>query len=87
VKGADWEVLPVWSRSNSPRLVPEGSATIQVNEVPVRPDQETRAGEDGLLPGTTLCIGAGDQLREIMGDREKPTKKKGPGTRKVSTVL
>ena len=56
VKAADWEVAPVWSRSNSPRDVPPGSATVQVNEVPVSPDQEKRAGEEGLPPGTTLYI-------------------------------
>lgn len=54
VKGADWEVAPVWSRSNSPRLVPAGSVTSQVNEVPVRLDQEKREGEEGLVPETTL---------------------------------
>jgi len=54
VKAADWEVAPVWSRSNSPRDVPAGSVTIQVNVVPVRLDQEKRAGEEGLPPGTTL---------------------------------
>ena len=61
MKGADWEVAPVWSRSSSPRLVPEGSVTSQVNEVPFKPDQEKRAGEEGLLPGTTLCTSTMDQ--------------------------
>jgi hypothetical protein len=51
MKGADCEEAPVESRSNKPRLVPAGTGTIQVNEVPVRPSQEKRAGEEGLSPG------------------------------------
>ena len=86
MKGADWEVLPVLSRRNSPRLVPPGTATIQVNDVPTRLDQEKRAGEEGLFPGTTLCADAGDQLGGMKGDRGNPTKKKGPRMRKVNTV-
>jgi len=54
VKGADCEVAPVWSRSNSPRDWPAETVTTQVNEVPVRPLQEKRAAEEGLFPGTTL---------------------------------
>lgn len=54
VKGADWEVAPVWSRSNNPMDVPAGTATTQVNEVPVKLDQVKRAVPEGLLPGTTL---------------------------------
>lgn len=34
--------------------MPAGSATTQVNEVPVRLDQEKRAAAEGLSPGTTL---------------------------------
>ena len=64
--------------------MPAGSATTQVNEAPVKPDQEKRAGEEGLFPGTTLCTDTGDQLNETIDDRGKPTKKKGPGERRVS---
>ena len=53
-KEADWAMAPVWSRSSTSRLVPAGSTTFHVNEVPVKSLQEKRAGEVGLSPGTML---------------------------------